>query len=128
MDIPANATMAVMFGALMLQGITPGPLVVEEHPYLLWGVVNSMYMGDLLLLAISLPLTILVTMNGVCSVRMNVFDMSLVIGLWGARLSDEEDRVRAGAAGARVRAGQHPRVVVPPLIRFVSAQRTRTPV
>ncbi|MFG2007424.1 tripartite tricarboxylate transporter permease [Spirillospora sp. NPDC048911] len=99
LGIPANATMAVMFGALMLQGITPGPLLVEEKPDLFWGVVNSMYIGNLLLLAMSLPLiglfvrilrirpailaplTILVTMIGVYTVRNNVFDMFLVIGL-----------------------------------------------
>ncbi|KAB2340419.1 tripartite tricarboxylate transporter permease [Actinomadura rudentiformis] len=99
LGIPANATMAVMFGALMLQGITPGPLLVKEKPDLFWGVVNSMYIGNLLLLAMSLPLigifvrvlrvrpailaslTILVTMIGVYTVRTNVFDMFLVIGL-----------------------------------------------
>ncbi|MFI0447512.1 tripartite tricarboxylate transporter permease [Actinomadura sp. 6N118] len=99
LGIPANATMAVMFGALMLQGITPGPLLVKENPDLFWGVVNSMYIGNLLLLAMSLPLigifvrvlrvrpailaslTILVTMIGVYTVRTNVFDMFLVIGL-----------------------------------------------
>jgi putative tricarboxylic transport membrane protein len=99
LGIPANATMAVMFGALMLQGITPGPLLVKEKPDLFWGVVNSMYIGNLLLLAMSLPLigifvrilrvrsavlaslTILVTMIGVYTLRTNVFDMFLVIGL-----------------------------------------------
>ncbi|MQA09504.1 MAG: tripartite tricarboxylate transporter permease [Pseudonocardiaceae bacterium] len=99
LGIPANATMAVMFGALMLQGITPGPLLVDDEPELFWGVVNSMYVGNLLLLAMSLPLigmfvrilrvrpailaplTILITMIGVYSVRMNVFDMFLMIGL-----------------------------------------------
>lgn len=99
LGIPANATMAVMFGALKLQGITPGPLVVDEHPDLFWGVVNSMYVGNLLLLAMSLPLiglfvrilrirpavlaplTILVTMIGVYSIRMNVFDMYMVVAL-----------------------------------------------
>jgi putative tricarboxylic transport membrane protein len=99
LGIPANATMAIMFGALMLQGITPGPLLVREQPGLFWGVVNSMYIGNLLLLAMSLPLigifvrilrirsailasvTILITMIGVYTVRMNVFDMFLVVGL-----------------------------------------------
>lgn len=99
LGIPANATMAVMFGALMLQGITPGPLLVDEEPELFWGVVNSMYVGNLLLLAMSLPLiglfvrilrvraailaplTILITMVGVYTIRNSAFDMFLVIGL-----------------------------------------------
>ncbi|MFF5989004.1 tripartite tricarboxylate transporter permease [Prauserella flavalba] len=99
LGIPANATMAIMFGALMLQGITPGPLLVDEEPQLFWGVVNSMYVGNLLLLAMSLPLigifvrilkvraailaplTILITMIGVYTVRNNVFDMFLVLAL-----------------------------------------------
>ncbi|PXY27142.1 tripartite tricarboxylate transporter permease [Prauserella muralis] len=99
LGIPANATMAIMFGALLLQGVTPGPLLVDEEPELFWGVVNSMYVGNLLLLAMSLPLigifvrilrvqpailaplTILVTMIGVYTVRNNVFDMFLVIAL-----------------------------------------------
>ncbi len=99
LGIPANATMAVMFGALMLQGITPGPLLVDEEPELFWGVVNSMYVGNLLLLALSLPLigvfvrivrvrptilaplTVMIAMIGVYTVRMNVGDMVLVVGL-----------------------------------------------
>ncbi|MCG5211712.1 tripartite tricarboxylate transporter permease [Streptosporangium soli] len=99
LGIPANATMAVMFGALLLQGITPGPLLVQEKPDLFWGVINSMYVGNLLLLVMSLPLiglfvrilkirpailaplTILITMIGVYTVRGNVFDMYLMIGL-----------------------------------------------
>lgn len=97
LGIPANATMAVMFGALLLQGITPGPLLVEEHPDLFWGVVNSMYIGNLLLLALSMPLigifvriarvrvtilaplAILITLVGVYTVRGSVFDMLLMI-------------------------------------------------
>ncbi|MGP3960565.1 tripartite tricarboxylate transporter permease [Nonomuraea sp. 3N208] len=99
LGIPANATMAIMFGALLIQGITPGPMLVAEKPDLFWGVVNSMYVGNLLLLAMSMPLigvfvrilrvrqailaplTILVTMIGVYTVRMSVFDMFLMVGL-----------------------------------------------
>jgi putative tricarboxylic transport membrane protein len=84
---------------LLLQGIRPGPMLVDEEPELFWGVVNSMYVGNLLLLAMSLPLigmfvrilrirpailaplTVLITMIGVYTVRMNVFDMFLVVGL-----------------------------------------------
>ena len=133
LGIPANATMAVMFGALLLQGITPGPLLVQEKPDLFWGVVNSMYIGNVLLLAMSLPLigifvkilrirpailaplTILITMIGVYTVRMNVFDMFLMVGLGIVGLPDEEGRLRTGAAGARLRARQPSGVVLPAL-------------
>src|SRR5256712_4041983 len=45
LGIPANATMAVIFGALLIQGVTPGPQLLTENPQLFWGVVNSMYVG-----------------------------------------------------------------------------------
>lgn len=56
LGIPANATMAVMFGALMIQGITPGPQLVSEDPGLFWGVINSMYLGNIFLIVLSIPL------------------------------------------------------------------------
>src|SRR6185312_7284307 len=56
LGIPANATMALMFGALLIQGVTPGPQLVSQHPDLFWGVVNSMYIGNILLLIMSIPL------------------------------------------------------------------------
>ncbi|WP_150461616.1 tripartite tricarboxylate transporter permease [Nesterenkonia ebinurensis] len=56
LGIPANATMAVMFGALMIQGIAPGPQLVDTNPELFWGVVNSMYIGNLILIILAIPL------------------------------------------------------------------------
>ncbi|GAA1823284.1 tripartite tricarboxylate transporter permease [Nesterenkonia flava] len=56
LGIPANATMAVMFGALMIQGIAPGPQLVNTNPDLFWGVVNSMYIGNLVLLILAIPM------------------------------------------------------------------------
>jgi putative tricarboxylic transport membrane protein len=99
LGIPANGTMAVMFGALLLQGITPGPQLITDHPDVFWGVIDSMYIGNLFLLAMSIPLigifvrilrirpsilaplTVLITMIGVYTVRNSVFDMFLVIAL-----------------------------------------------
>ena len=54
--IPANATMAMLFGALLILGVSPGPQLVEEHPDLFWGVINSMYIGNILLLILRIPL------------------------------------------------------------------------
>lgn len=97
LGIPANATIAVIFGALLIQGVTPGPQLVNEHPELFWGVVNSMYVGNILLLIMSIPLvgvfvkilrvrpavlapiTVLITLIGVYTVANSVFDILLVV-------------------------------------------------
>lgn len=56
LGIPANAVMALMAGAMMIQGITPGPNVLTERPDLFWGLIASMLIGNLMLLVINLPL------------------------------------------------------------------------
>ncbi|GAA3388874.1 tripartite tricarboxylate transporter permease [Cryptosporangium minutisporangium] len=97
LGLPANATMAVLFGALLIQGVTPGPQLVTEQPELFWGVVNSMYVGNVLLLVMSIPLvglfvrilrvragilapiTVLITLIGAYTVNNSVFDIGLVV-------------------------------------------------
>ena len=97
LGIPANATMAIIFGALLIQGVTPGPQLVQNDPELFWGVVNSMYIGNILLLIMSIPLvgvfvkilrvraailapiTVLITVIGVYTINNNIFDIWLVI-------------------------------------------------
>ncbi len=54
--IPGNATMAILLGALMIQGIQPGPLLIVQHPDVFWGVIASMYLGNIMLLVLNLPL------------------------------------------------------------------------
>ncbi len=56
LGLPANALMAMMIGALMIHGITPGPMVIEKQPVLFWGLVASMWLGNLMLVIINLPL------------------------------------------------------------------------
>jgi TctA family transporter len=56
LGIPSNPTMALMIGALMIQGIAPGPQVMTERPELFWGLVASMWVGNLMLLVLNLPL------------------------------------------------------------------------
>jgi len=97
LGIPANATMAVIFGALLVLGVSPGPQLVTQEPELFWGVINSMYIGNILLLIMSIPLvglfvkilrvrpailapiTVLITLIGVYTVNNSVFDIVLVI-------------------------------------------------
>ncbi|HSR10166.1 MAG TPA: tripartite tricarboxylate transporter permease [Thermodesulfobacteriota bacterium] len=54
--IPCNVVMAVLMGAFMIHGVIPGPRLMEEHPSLFWGVLGSMYIGNVLLLVLNLPL------------------------------------------------------------------------
>ena len=56
LGIPSNVVMAMLLGALIIHGVTPGPLLLSQHPELFWGVVASMYVGNALLLALNLPL------------------------------------------------------------------------
>src|SRR2546423_14205036 len=56
LGIPSNAVMALMIGALMIQGIAPGPQVMNEKPELFWGLIASMWVGNLMLVILNLPL------------------------------------------------------------------------
>jgi len=56
LGIPGNAVMALMIGALMIQGIAPGPQVMNEKPQLFWGLIASMWVGNLMLVILNLPL------------------------------------------------------------------------
>jgi TctA family transporter len=56
LGIPSNPTMALMIGALMIQGIAPGPQVMKEQPQLFWGLIVSMWVGNAILLMLNLPL------------------------------------------------------------------------
>lgn len=56
LGIPSNPTMALMIGAMVVHGIQPGPSVMSEQPALFWGVIASMWIGNLLLLVLNLPL------------------------------------------------------------------------
>jgi putative tricarboxylic transport membrane protein len=56
LGIPSNVVMALLLGALIVHGVTPGPLLLAQHPQLFWGVVASMYIANAMLLALNLPL------------------------------------------------------------------------
>jgi putative tricarboxylic transport membrane protein len=56
LGLPPNAVMALMVGAMLIQGIIPGPQVIERNPDLFWGLIASMWVGNLMLLVINLPL------------------------------------------------------------------------
>jgi putative tricarboxylic transport membrane protein len=56
LGIPPNVVMAILMGALIINGITPGPLMINQYPEVFWGVVASMYLGNIILLLLNLPL------------------------------------------------------------------------
>lgn len=99
--IPGSATMSIMLGALMIHGITPGPLLISDHPTVFWGLIASFWIGNLFLLVLNIPLigmwmrvlqfpykyiypiVIALICIGVFSMRTSVFDVGLVV-IFGA--------------------------------------------
>jgi putative tricarboxylic transport membrane protein len=95
--------LALIFGALLIHDVTPGPQLISQNPEIFWGVIASMYIGNAMLLALNIPLVgffvqllrvrsgilasfaLLVTMAGVFSVNNDPFDMwvVLVFGILG---------------------------------------------
>jgi TctA family transporter len=93
LGIPSNAVMALMIGALILQGVVPGPAVVTDHPDLFWGLIASMWVGNAMLVILNLPLVglwvrllavpynalfpaiIAFSVIGIYSVNSNAFDL-----------------------------------------------------
>jgi putative tricarboxylic transport membrane protein len=56
LGIPSNPVMALMIGAMILQGIQPGPSVITEQPALFWGIIASMWIGNFFLIILNLPM------------------------------------------------------------------------
>jgi putative tricarboxylic transport membrane protein len=56
MGIPGDSGMALLLGALMIQGIQPGPLLISQHPDIFWGLIASFWVGNLLLVILNVPL------------------------------------------------------------------------
>jgi TctA family transporter len=56
LGLPSNAVMALMIGALMMHGLNPGPQLIRDKPELFWGLIASMWVGNLMLIILNLPL------------------------------------------------------------------------
>ncbi len=98
LGIPGNASIAMIFAALLIKGVTPGPFLIQEHPDVFWGVIASMYIGNVMLLVLNLPLVglwaqlvrvpfgilapviILFTAVGSYSIQGQVFDIYSLVG------------------------------------------------
>jgi putative tricarboxylic transport membrane protein len=103
LGIPFAPPTAILLGALLIHGVSPGPLMIGQHPELFWGVIASMYIGNFILLLLNLPfvplfanilripkrilmpLVILFCITGMFTVNNSVFDiwMMLVFGAMG---------------------------------------------
>jgi putative tricarboxylic transport membrane protein len=103
LGIPGNPAIAMIFAALLIQGVTPGPFLLRDHPQLFWGVIASMYIGNVMLLILNLPLVglwvqmlkipyailapgiVLICAIGVYSMKNNIDDvvMMVLFGLLG---------------------------------------------
>ncbi len=97
LGIPGNAVTAVLFAGLLIQNVQPGPLMLTKHADVFWGVIASMYIGNVFLLMLNIPLVgvfvqllrvrigilaafaLLTVMAGVFSVNNDVFDMWVVL-------------------------------------------------
>lgn len=98
LGIPASPPLAVLLGALMIHGLRPGPLLFEQNPQFVWGLIASMYVGNAVLLVLNLPLVGLwarlvkvpypllaptvmcLVFIGAYGVRNNLFDIWISIG------------------------------------------------
>ena len=56
LGVPVSAAMAILMGAMMIHGLRPGPLLFEQNPNFVWGLIASMYVGNVILLVLNLPL------------------------------------------------------------------------
>ncbi|OOR90391.1 tripartite tricarboxylate transporter permease [Moraxella bovis] len=99
LGVPGSGTTAVMMGALTLYNITPGPQLFAEQPDIVWGLIASLFIGNVILLALNLPLVkffaklldipnyilipaiAAVSFVGVYSIHSTTFDLMLMIGL-----------------------------------------------
>lgn len=101
LGIPFAPPTAILLGALLIHGVTPGPMMISEHPGLFWGVIASMYIGNFILLVLNLPfvplfanilripkrvllpLVTLFCVTGMYTVNNSMFDVWMMI-LFGA--------------------------------------------
>jgi putative tricarboxylic transport membrane protein len=101
LGIPANVVMAMLFAGLLIHNITPGPLLLKNHPDIFWGVITSMYIGNVMLLVLNLPLIgmwvqitkvpfrllfpiiIIICIVGVYSLKNTTFDLWIMV-IFGA--------------------------------------------
>ena len=121
LGIPANAVIGVIMGGLLMAGVTPGPQLITEHPDLFWGVIASMFVGNLMLVVLNVPLVgLFVALLRVPASIMAVLIVAFcVIGAYSLNNSmfDVGAMIGFGLAGYGLRKAGYD--VVPLLLAFV---------
>ncbi len=97
LGLPFTATAAIIYASMLLHGITPGPLLIPQHPEIFWGLVAAMYIGNVALLILNLPLValwtkmlqvpqrvltptlVLLILIGAYALRNSIFDVVVVV-------------------------------------------------
>ncbi|UAL49343.1 tripartite tricarboxylate transporter permease [Sutcliffiella horikoshii] len=97
LGIPGSGTTAVLLGAFLVLGVQPGPLLVQDNPEVFWGIIASMYIGNVFLLVLNLPLipyiakvlkvprpllislVIMFSLIGVYAISFNTFDLYILL-------------------------------------------------
>lgn len=110
LGIPGSGTTAILMGALMMYNVQPGPLLFEDHPQVAWGLIASMFIGNIMLLILNLPLVkvfakiiqtpkqflipmiIAISIFGVYAVQVSMYDLLLLLacGVLGYFLSKND--------------------------------------
>ena len=98
LGIPMNATVALLFAALLIHGVRPGPLMIQERGDIFWGIIASMYIGNVMLLVLNLPLIglwvkvlkvpyrivfpmiLLFCLIGSYAISLSILDLELMLG------------------------------------------------
>ena len=122
LGLPAHPVMALMIGAFIIHGITPGPNVIKDEPALFWGLIVSMWIGNLFLVLLNLPLIgiwvkmltipykilfpaiIAFAAIGTFSLGLNAWDVFAIAFFGVLGYGAHQARLRAGAAAPRLRA------------------------
>ncbi|MDQ0272662.1 putative tricarboxylic transport membrane protein [Cytobacillus purgationiresistens] len=110
LGIPGSGTTAILMGALMMYNVQPGPLLFDDHPDVAWGLIASMFIGNIMLLVLNLPLVkvfakiiltpkkylipiiIAISIFGVYAVQVSTYDLLLLLacGVLGYFLSKND--------------------------------------
>ena len=98
LGLPANVVMALMLGAFMLHGVTPGPTLMLQKPDMFWGIITSMFIGNVMLLLLNLPLIGLFTQVTRMPYRylIPVIVLACVVGAYGVNNSAADIVVMLG--------------------------------
>lgn len=98
LGIPGSGTTAILMGALIMYNVQPGPLLFQDHPQVAWGLIASMFIGNVMLLVLNMPLVkvfakiidtpakyllpiiVAISIFGVYAVQLTVFDLMILMG------------------------------------------------